>query len=302
MDRADREKGEGFHELPLVLFTALAIAGAGVGTAHLGLFFSVGFPWFRPGRVMALTGILLAGRPSLLRRPPGAPLPQRLGPDPGRKEPSFQRGAGGDRGPGGQPRLGGPSRRTCPGGPLTAHGSGELPPHAPGAGPGVPAPRPADLGRAGPGQPLVLGVAFGLTVLLGTMPAGTRARGELLILSMLLVDGLLVWRRTRRAPGCPPPGSPGPSRAHGIERGPGHLQGPGGDSPPAGALLREWPELAGIFLFSTSSWIGFSSMGLLCGVTPRPKSRVESALEGRNRSRPSRASTPLSTILRSGER
>ena len=41
-----------FHEFSLVLFTALAIAGSGVGTTYLGLAFFGWVPWAPPKGVM----------------------------------------------------------------------------------------------------------------------------------------------------------------------------------------------------------------------------------------------------------
>ena len=54
-------KGKAFHELPLVLFSALATAGGGVGAAHflLGLL-GRGWALSRP-EVLLLSGLLLAG-------------------------------------------------------------------------------------------------------------------------------------------------------------------------------------------------------------------------------------------------
>ncbi len=60
MNRPERKKGAGFQELPLVIFTSLATAGAGVATAHLSLLLLGWVPLVPPFWVMALLGILLA--------------------------------------------------------------------------------------------------------------------------------------------------------------------------------------------------------------------------------------------------
>jgi len=60
MTRHEVREGTGFHEPPLVLFTALATAGAGVGAAHLCLAFLGWAPWVPPAGLMTLIGVLLA--------------------------------------------------------------------------------------------------------------------------------------------------------------------------------------------------------------------------------------------------
>ena len=60
MTRPKGEDGAGFHELPLVLFTALSTAGAGVGVSHLGLACLRWSSWVPPMEVLLGFSILLA--------------------------------------------------------------------------------------------------------------------------------------------------------------------------------------------------------------------------------------------------
>jgi DMSO reductase anchor subunit len=110
---------------------------------------------------------------------------------------------------------------------------------------------PGQLTWAGPVliHPLVLGIAFGLTILLGVLPAGTRARAELLVLVILLVDGLLVWERTRRIGGALHRGVPAQPRFMGQRGAAFTLRILLGLLVPAGALLWGAWEVAGLCLF-----------------------------------------------------
>jgi len=249
MTRYEGEKGTGFHELPLVLFTALAIAGAGVGTAHLGLFL-LGWVSLVPALwVMALVGVLLALGLLLSVGHLGRPLRSalaliRVGRSPLSNE-VLVLGVALVTSLGSVALPLGHSLVT----PLTATAvvSSALTLVALGLVyrlPGQPA-------WAGPvlAQPFILGIAFGLTVLQGTLPPGTRARAEILILVVLLVDGLLVWERTRRIAGVLDRGIPAHPRIHGQKGAAVVLRILMGILLPAAALLGGRWELAGISLF-----------------------------------------------------
>jgi hypothetical protein len=59
-----------------------------------------------------------------------------------------------------------------------------------------------------PYHPLLLGSVFGLAVLLSWLPEGAQARGEFLVLSVLILDAVFVWERARRVGGAVQQGSP----------------------------------------------------------------------------------------------
>jgi len=202
MTRVEVREGAGFHEPPLVLFTALATAGAGVGAAHLCLAFLGWVPWVPSVGVMTLIGALLAVgllfSVGHLGRPLRSPLALfRVGRSPLSNEVLV---VGSTLAasvltvvlPTGHPLIAPLSVTALVGSFLTLLALGLV------------YRLPGQLTWAGPVliHPLVLGIAFGLTILLADLPIGTRARGELLILVILLVDGLLVWERTRRIGGA----------------------------------------------------------------------------------------------------
>ena len=238
-----------FHELPLVLFTALAIAGSGVGTTYLGLALFQWVPWI-PGRgVMALMGGLLAAgllfSVGHLGRPLRGPFAlYRVG----KSSLSNEVVAVGVAAaasllalalPGGHPLVGPVS--------VIALASSFLTLLA------------LSLVYRLPGQltwtgstlvhPLVLGVALGLTLQLGRLPEGTQARGELLVLGILLVDGLLVWDRSRRVGSALQLGVPAHPRIMAERIASSVLRTLLGVLFPAIALLSGWLEVAGIGLF-----------------------------------------------------
>ena len=131
-------------------------------------------------------------------------------------------------------------------------------------------------------QPFLLGAAFGATLLLGVLPDGTRARGELLILLLLLADGLLVLERFRRTASALRQGTP----AHPFimrRRVEGFLlRILTGTLLPAGAILWRRPDVAGVLLFLNLFLDRFLFYGL--GVradTEAEVERVEGALRRR---------------------
>jgi DMSO reductase anchor subunit len=279
MTRREPKRGAGFHELPLVLFTALAIGGAGVGTAHLTLFLLGWVPLAPAMRVMALLGVLLGVgllfSVGHLGRPFRSALALfRIGRSPLSNEVLVV----------GVALAASLVSLALPAGhflvvPLTVTAlvSSVLTLLAL----GLVYRLPGQLTWGGPvlAQPLVLGVAFGLTVLLGALPAGTRARGELLILLILLVDGLLVWERTRRTAGVLNRGVPTHPRFLGQRGSAVILRILMGILLPAAALLWGRSELAGIFLFLNLFLDRFLFYGLAvrCG-TEAEVERAETAL------------------------
>jgi len=238
-----------FHELPLVLFTALAIAGSGVGTTSLGLALFRWVPWVPARGVMALIAVFLAGGLLFsfghLGRPFRGPFAlYRIGRSPLSNE-VVTVGAAAAASllslalPSGHP-FGAPLSLMAlvssfltllvlsmvyrlPG-QLTWTGSTLI-------------------------HPLVLGVAFGLTLQLGRLPEGTQARGELLVLGILLIDGILVWDRSRRVGSALHLGVPVHARIMKERIASSVLRTLLGVLLPAIALLSGWRELAGIALF-----------------------------------------------------
>ncbi|MCK5653083.1 MAG: hypothetical protein KAJ42_16970, partial [Gemmatimonadetes bacterium] len=143
---------------------------------------------------------------------------------------------------------------------------------------------PGQLTWAGPVliHPLVLGIAFGLTILLVALPAGTGARGELLILVILLVDGLLVWERTRRIGGALHRGLPAQPRFMGQRGAAFTFRILLGILLPAAALLWGRRELAGLCLFLNLFLDRFLFYGFVVrGNTEAEVMRAEAALRAR---------------------
>jgi hypothetical protein len=300
--RSEQTKGGGFHELPLVLFTALATAGAGVGTAHL-VFLLLGWvPLVPSGWVMALQGVLLAVGLLLSLGHLGRPFRSMLALSGlGRSSLSNEvavvgavllASLGSVALPAGHALVAPMTLMALVISPLVLMALGlvyRLPGQPTWRGPVL-------------AQPLVLGVAFGLTVLLGTLREGTGARGELLVLSFLLADGLLVWERARRLP---------TALLRGVPVHPGHFarRGPTvsvrillGILLPAGALIQGWVSLAGTFLFLNL----FIDRFLFYGLAVRRNTEAEIAMvEAALRARADTALGGLQSsppLLRAGER
>jgi hypothetical protein len=57
-------------------------------------------------------------------------------------------------------------------------------------------------------HPLILGVGLGATYHLPSLPDSVRARGELVVLLVLCLDGLAIWERARRTGTAPTGGLP----------------------------------------------------------------------------------------------
>jgi DMSO reductase anchor subunit len=198
MKRSDSRSEGGFHELPLVLFTALTISGAGLAAAWLAVGLIGWVPLVPPDRVLilitALLGVgFLVSAGHLGRRLRGHLALVRVGRSPLSNEVLLVGLAllvgGAGIGLAEDPVLYGP---------ISVAGlvfSFLLLPAL-----GFVYKLPGQLSWVGPSliQPLVLGLGIGLTFLLRELPPGALARGELMILVVFLVDGLLVWERTRR--------------------------------------------------------------------------------------------------------
>ncbi len=279
MIRKRRRVGSGFHELPLVFFAALATGGAGVGVAHIGTA-AVGWaPWPPPSGVLAIFTALLGGGLLFsighLGRPGRGPLAlTRVGRSPLSNEilivgVALAAGVFGlalpTEHPIRDPTAVVASLASIPvllalglvyrlHGQLTWRGAATM-------------------------HPLVLGTGFGLTVLLGSLPPGAQARGELLVLLILLMDGLLVWERARRIASALQGGLPG----H-----PGLMEQRGsalilrvlmGILLPAVALLTGWREMAGLSLFLNLFFDRFLFYGLAVRQTTESEVwKVESIL------------------------
>ena len=242
-------ESRGFHELPLVLFAAMITAGGGVGSAQLvcGL---VGWTGWVPTRevtfiVVTLLGMGLLSSLGHLGRPiRGHRALHRVGRSPLSNEVAVVGAAT-----------------------LAALSAILLPAEGPwGAGSGVAYVllAPATLLAVGfvyrlPGQvtwaglapfhPLVLGLGFGLMVLLGWLPEGVQARGEFLILSVLILDGVFVWDRAKRTWGASGEGIPVHTRLMAQRTSALTLRVLLGILLPAVALLSGWRELATLSLF-----------------------------------------------------
>ncbi|MBT8396759.1 MAG: dimethyl sulfoxide reductase anchor subunit [Gemmatimonadetes bacterium] len=277
-----RKIESGFHELPLVLFTALATGGAGMGLAHLGMAFLGWVPWIPSTEVSgvftALLGVGLLFSVGHLGRPLRGPLALvRVGKSPLSNEVLFvslalAAGIFGLAMPAGHalksPMALGAAMASVP--VLVALGfvyrlSGQL----------------TWRGTA-PFHPLVLGAGFGMTLLLGSLPLGAQARGELLVLLVLLIDGLLVWERSWRIANA---------LRSGLPSHPGLMDQRGsalvlrvllGNLLPAVALLSGWRELAGFSLFLNLFFDRFLFYGLAVRHTTESEvMKVEAALRAR---------------------
>ncbi len=285
-----------------MVFTALATAGAGLATAHLSLFFPGWVPLVPPVWVLALLGILLAvgllfsaghlGRPFR-----GAFALIRVGRSPLSNEVlvvsvALAATAGAVALPPGH-LLTTPLT-------VTVYVSSVLTLLAL----GLVYRLPGQLTWSGPVlvQPFVLGIAFGLTILLGSLPAGTRARAELLILLVLFVDGLLVWERSWRMTDALSRGVPTHPRFLGRRGATVFMRVLLGILLPAGALLRGWAELAGVFLFLNLFLDRFLFYGLAVRCTTEAEVEgAEMALRARTAS-PLESTDPTLNPAQAGER
>jgi DMSO reductase anchor subunit len=249
MTRAEPGKPGGFHEGPLVLFTGLVMAGAGVGVAHL-FFGAIGWSGFvPPGRVATMLAALLSlgllsslghlGRPTrghrALRRVGKSALSNEV----------VLVGLG--------------TAVALLASLFPAEG-------AAGAGLGLASvllaipillsvgfvyrlPGQLTWNGLAPYHPLVLGFGFGLIVLLGWLPEGARARGELLVLSALIMDAVFVWDRARKVVGASGRGVPVHPRLLDQRISALALRVLLGILLPAAALLSGWQELVVLSLF-----------------------------------------------------
>ena len=298
MTRPKGMDGRGFHELPLVLFSALATAGAGVGVSHLGLACLRWSPWVPSMEVLLWFFILLAlgflSSSGHLGRPFRGPLAlARIGRSPLSNEVLVVSIA----------------VATGLGGVVLPSGHGLAPllrlvavlssiPLLLALGHVYNLPNQLTWRGLAPAQPFVLGLGFGLTGLLGTLPDGTRARSELLVLLILLIDGLLVWERSWRI---------GRALGKGLPSHPGLMAQRGsalilrvllGILFPAVALLSGWWELAGLSLFLNLFFDRFLFYGLAVVLnTEAEVMRVEAALRGREND-PPLPNDPSPSIIR----
>jgi len=195
---AEREHGKGFHELPLVLFTALAVAGAGLMGARLVYSSFSWLPWLpaRSSMVISVVCLVLGlgvstlhlGRPfrgyRALARVVRSPLSNEVVAL-GAAVVLTSAAALIPRDHGLSVLLAVAAMVSCLLALLALGMVYQLPNQLTWFGPSVL-------------QPLVLGLGLGLTLLLEALGGGARARGELIVLLVYSADGLLVWERTRR--------------------------------------------------------------------------------------------------------
>jgi len=187
-----------FHEIPLVLFTALVMAGAGLAGSHMVFGYLSWVPWVPSRGVLLFSAALMGAGLAVSALHLGQPL----------------------RGYRALARVG----RSPLSDEIVALGTTLVLTLAaaflPGDHPAAPVlwtgaaifalltllavgriyKLPGQLTWSGPAvvQPLVLGLGLGLTVLLGHLDEGVRGRAELIVLLVFAADGLLVWERTRR--------------------------------------------------------------------------------------------------------
>jgi DMSO reductase anchor subunit len=282
MARHEKGIGAGFHELPLVLFTALTTGGAGVGVAHVGLAFLGWVPWVPPAEVMiVLTTLLAVGllfSLGHLGRPFRGPLALvRVGKSALSNEVLVVCTA----------LVAGLLAVVLP-----SDHSMVMPLSLIAILSSVPVLLALGLVYRLPGQlmwkgmapvhPLVLGMGFGLAMLLGTLPEGTRARGEFLILLVLMVDGLLVWERSWRISRSLRMGAPGHSSLMDQRGSALVLRILLGILLPAVALLSGWRELVVFSLFLNLLFDRFLFYGLAVRSTTEAEViLVEAALRAR---------------------
>ena len=244
MKRSEPRHAGSFHEFPLVLFTALTIGGAGLAGAWFLAALIGWVPLVPPPRVLSLVTALLAvgfliSVAHLGRRSRGHLALIRVGRSPLSNEVLLVAlallfsGAGtvlaGD---------------TVLYGPLSVAGLAFAFLLLPTLGSVYKLPGQLSWTGSSLIQPLVLGLEIGFTFLLRELPEGALARGELMVLVVLMVDGLVVWERTRRL---------GLAVKRGLPVHPGILRQRGalfslrlllGVLIPASALLWGWRELA----------------------------------------------------------
>jgi DMSO reductase anchor subunit len=191
-------KGASFHELPLVLFTALATAGGGLGSAHLAVALLGWSEWtptyFVRVLLVALMAIGLLFSVGHLGRPFRGPLALlRLGRSHLSNEVlvvggTMVVGLTAAVLPDDHTLLLPFAVSTLVGSFLTLLALGQV------------YRLKGQLTWRGPVflHPLILGLGFGLTVGLEFLQDGAVARGELLVLVILAMDALLIWERSRR--------------------------------------------------------------------------------------------------------
>ena len=274
-----RGVGSGFHELPLVFFTALATGGAGIGVSHVGIAAVGWVPWLPSQRVLALLitllGVGLLFSMGHLGRPMRGPLALvRVGRSSLSNEVLIV----------GIALVAGLIGIALPAGHAL-----RLPVTLAASVASLPVLLALGLVYRLPGQltwrgmavlhPLILGTGFGLTLLLGSLPLGAQARGELLVLLILLMDGLLVWERSRRIVSALRKGLPGHPGLMGQRGSALILRVLLGILLPAVALLSGWRELAGLSLFLNLLFDRFLFYGLAVRQTTEFEvMKVESAL------------------------
>lgn len=268
-----------FHEFPLVLFTALAIAGAGIGVAHICMSLMRWSDWVPKERLMVLVGSLLGlglvVSMGHLGRPLRGPLAlSRVGKSPLSNEVlvvslaalaslltiAFPQGG---------PTYGALGTLALVCSFLTLLSLGfvyRLPGQLSWAG-------------AAPFHPLIQGLGFGLAVLLNSLPEGAEARGALLFLFILFLDGILIWERTRRIGRALGQGIPAQPRFMAQRGGTVSLRILMGVLLPAVAVLWNRPGLAVVSLAMSLLLDRFLFYGLaVLDNTESEVARVEAAL------------------------
>jgi DMSO reductase anchor subunit len=275
-----RSEPGGFHELPLVLFAALISAGGGVGSAQL-IYGLMGWTSWVPTREVSfiVATLLLMGLLSSLghlgRPTRGHRALHRVGRSRLSNEVAVV----------GLATVAALSAVLLPGETILGVGSGLV----------YVVLAPAILLAVGfvyrmPGQitwiglapfhPLMLGLGLGLIVLLGWLPEGAQARGEFLILSVLMLDGVFVWDRARRILEASGEGIPVHPRLMDQRTSALTLRVLLGILLPAVALLSGWRELAALSLFVNLFLDRFLFYGLAVRVnTEAAVRKAESALK-----------------------
>lgn len=249
MIRPELRRGIGFHEAPLVLFTGLATAGAGFGAAHFLLACLGWVPWVASPQVMTMILVLVT-----------VGLLFSLGHLGRRYRSAFALAGTGRSWLSNEVLAVGAVLSTSLLSVILPAGHALVAPTVVAAlvlslfllfSLGQVYNLPGQLTWSGPARmhPLVLGLSFGFVALMGILPEGTRARSEILALILLSMDGLLVWDRARRI---------GKALEYGIPAQPWFIRHRViaftlrillGLLLPAAAILRGWPEWAGLSLF-----------------------------------------------------
>lgn len=202
MGQDEGRRDLGFHELPLVAFTALATGGGGVGTGHLLTSLLFGLPWVPRraplGLMAGLTAVGLLVSLGHLGRPlRGSRALARLGRSPLSNEVALvsllvvtaSLAAVLPRGGGWRDAL---ALAALLSSPLTLLALGlvyRVPGQLTWGGPGAVA------------QPLASGTAFGLLLLMAVPPGVVASGAVALAVCAVIVDGLLFLARGRSFPG-----------------------------------------------------------------------------------------------------